>query len=98
MSGEAVAVLLRASVDNPDRRLRAGSVTRALAPVFDDLALAKWFARPNQRLHGAMPIDAIEHDQPFVLQAARAEWPKTQTVAPEVAAKQWNQRARSARL
>ena len=107
VSGEAVAFLLRDSVDQPLSKLarwivtravvsfasqsqtllplfqfdlstmslRAGiaEVTRMLSPVFDDTELAKWFVRPNQRLHGAMPLDAITRDQPFVLEAARAD-------------------------
>lgn len=107
VSGEAVALLLRDSVDQPLSKLarwivtravvsfasqsqtllplfqfdmstmslRTGiaEVTRTLSPVFDDTELAKWFVRPNHWLHGAMPLDTIAHDQPFVLEAARAD-------------------------
>lgn len=41
-----------------------------LAPVFDGLALALWFAQPNCWLDGQRPVDRFVGDLPAVLQAA----------------------------
>lgn len=48
-------------------------VVSELHEVLDDWDLALWFALPNHWLNQATPVASIEHDQPAVLQAARAE-------------------------
>ena len=61
--------------DRSDMSMRAGTsaVVRELHDVFDDWDLATWFAQPNSWLNDAVPVDVIEHDQPAVVDAARAD-------------------------
>jgi hypothetical protein len=58
-----------------DMSLRHGAaeVIGELSGVFDNLDLAAWFTEPNAWLANAAPVDALETDQPAVLQAARAD-------------------------
>ena len=48
-------------------------VVSELSEVLNDWELALWFALPNHWLELATPVDMIEHEQPAVLLAARAE-------------------------
>jgi hypothetical protein len=49
------------------------SVLAELKPVHSPAELAQWFASPNEWLSGRMPAQALLHDLPAVLDAARAE-------------------------
>lgn len=48
-------------------------VLELLAPVFDGLALAVWFAQPNCWLGGRRPVELLVDDLPAVLQAAATD-------------------------
>jgi acyl-CoA synthetase (AMP-forming)/AMP-acid ligase II len=48
-------------------------VVQELSAVFDEWALATWFAQPNSWLHDAAPVDVIAGDPAEVLWAARAD-------------------------
>ncbi len=48
-------------------------VLAELAPVFDNWALADWFARPNAWLFDRSPVDLLGSKLPAVLEAARAD-------------------------
>ena len=65
--------LFQFDLSDMSRRAHTAEVISELSAVFDDRALAMWFVQPNRQLDGAMPIDAMERDQPSVLQAARAD-------------------------
>ena len=47
-------------------------VVQELSALLGDWELALWFALPNPWLDQARPVDAISHDAPAVLHAARA--------------------------
>jgi hypothetical protein len=59
--------------DPADMSLRSevSGVVGELAGAMEDWDLALWFSQPNPWLDGAMPVDAIDSDQPAVLDAAR---------------------------
>lgn len=61
--------------DPHDLSVRPGPrhVLAELAPVFDGLALAMWFAQPNGWLHGARPVDLLDTQLDLVLLAAGAD-------------------------
>jgi hypothetical protein len=47
-------------------------VLEALDGTLKDLDLAAWFARPNDRLDGAAPVDMIDHEPGAIVAAAHA--------------------------
>ncbi len=59
--------------DADDLSLKAGvqRVRAELPPLASGWALASWFAGPNERLNGCMPVDMVEADLEAVLGAAR---------------------------
>lgn len=61
--------------EQSDMTLRpiVGATIDALKDVFDNWTLALWFARPNTRLSGRLPVDVVGIDGATVLGAARAE-------------------------
>lgn len=61
--------------DPDDLSIRPGPqhVLAELAPVFDGLALAMWFAQPNGWLHGARPVDLLDTHLDRVILAAGAD-------------------------
>ena len=48
-------------------------VLAELAPVFDNWALADWFAKPNAWLRDRSPVNVLGSNLPAVLDAARAD-------------------------
>ena len=61
--------------DLSDMSLRPSvtAILRELTDVFDDLALALWFAEPNAWLADSSPVDVLTSDPDSVLAAARAD-------------------------
>jgi hypothetical protein len=71
--GQTLVPLFQFDLRDMSLRRAASEVICELWGVFDDLDLAIWFAQPNAWLGNAAPVDALEIDQPAVLQAARAD-------------------------
>lgn len=65
--------------DRADMSPQAGlrDVLQVLTPDYEPWQLAQWFARPNARLAGQSPCDAMAAQPMAVLRVARGDLPTT---------------------
>jgi len=71
--GELWLPLFQFDLATMERRENVRRVIAELSPAFDAWHLSGWFAQPNSWLSGRAPVEALAHDLPAVLQAARAD-------------------------
>lgn len=71
--GDYLLPAFQFDVANATVRREVFQVLEALGGGVKDLELAAWFALPNDSLHGLAPVDMIDHDPEWVVDAAHAE-------------------------